>query len=345
MEKMKRILLMLLLPVILTAQNIPFRGNIVPVPGFPDSIGTPSLHWHEIWADNYYGLLSGARVDTSTGAQNLANQWRLGAYQLLIPNLADTSKYEKKTDSTDAVHGYTTLYQNSNKGALAGNNTWTGTNIFNLDLSTHGAFYSGVANSTSGGVYLYDASSSYTGLLTPTGLSANRQYLLPNKGGTVILSSDTASMLSPYQHHYSILDSIGKLIASTGFLYNDGSGNLSWSAGGGGGLSAIYYDSTHYTHWGIGHGDTVLIPASRIAMLDNANTFTQTNTFPRVNTDTISNSTASKAIVIPDSLYLTLSSITNPVHIYKGLHRATLNGRRGGYIITTCTPTFIVLVS
>ena len=64
MEKMKRILLMLLLPVILTAQNIPFRGNIVPVPGFPDSIGTPSLHWHEIWADNYYGLLSGARVDT-----------------------------------------------------------------------------------------------------------------------------------------------------------------------------------------------------------------------------------------------------------------------------------------
>ena len=233
-------------------------------------LDTPYIAMPKIegWVGTYYVPLSSEPFDTSkTKAKLIQN---IAGNGILVSS-GGVGKDTLRADTTVL----TTLYQNSKKGALAGNNTWTGTNIFNLDLSTHGAFYSGVANSTSGGVYLYDASSSYTGLLTPTGLSANRQYLLPNKGGTVILSSDTASMLSPYQNHYSILDSIGKLIASTGFLYNDGSGNLSWMAGGGGGLSAVYIDTTHYTHWGIGHGDTVLIPASRIAMLDNANTFTK----------------------------------------------------------------------
>ena len=80
-------------------------------------------------------------------------------------------------------------------------------------------------------------------------------------------------------------------------------------------------------------GDTIQIPVPRMPFLDKANRFTQTNTFPRVNTDTISNSTASKAIVILDSLYLTLSSITNPAIYTKGYieQHLTAGGGYGNY--------------
>ena len=92
----------------------------------------------------------------------------------------------------------------------------------------------------------------------------------------LITRYDTAAMLSGYEHHYSVLDSLGKLANSSGYLNNDGSGNLSWMAGGGGGLSAIYYDTTHYNNWGIGHSDTVLIPSTRIVYL---NSVPMTNLF------------------------------------------------------------------
>ena len=106
-------------------------------------------------------------------------------------------------------------------------------------------------------------------------------------------------------------------------------------------LSAVYIDTTQNT-FAVRSGDTIQIPVPRMPFLDKANTFTQTNSFPRVNTDTISNSTASKAIVIPDSLYLTLSSTTNPVIYTKGYIEQHLTaGAKDMEIITTCTPTVI----
>ena len=78
---MKRLLL-ILIPFVCFAQNYPFRANIVPTPGYPDSIGTPLLHWNYIFVDHYYGLYAGAFVDTSTDSQHLARQWRLAG---LIP--------------------------------------------------------------------------------------------------------------------------------------------------------------------------------------------------------------------------------------------------------------------
>lgn len=118
----------------------------------------------------------------------------LGVYEIHIQNETQYREYHVKVSQYAANGAHTVTYHN-----LAAIGTATGT-YTNLGTSTATNWFNrvavrnGTANDAIALIGRAGGTSSYVGSLTPTTLTANRTYTLPNVDGTIITTGDTGTV-------------------------------------------------------------------------------------------------------------------------------------------------------